>query len=194
MCEDVAALADADAALVRDVGVPDGSFGVDADAVGHSVAELGPDTTVGQAAVVGDLVGGQPLGVGLADDQGLVVAGHRHAVGEGEPIGDLPGRPVRCDQHHAARRVRLAGHQVEAAAVHVGVAAAVDDELVAGRRVRALTEIGVHLERAVGLVAQQSSRARIDDEHSSVRQPVDTERERGAAVHDLGACRLGRRR
>src|SRR4029077_8028046 len=103
--EDVAAFAYADAALVRHVGVPDGFFGVDADAVGHSVAEFGPDATVGQAAVVGDLVGGQLLGVGLADDERWVVGGYRHAVGKGEPVGDLPGGPVRGDQHDTARRV-----------------------------------------------------------------------------------------
>jgi hypothetical protein len=47
----LAAFPDAYAALVRDVGVPDRSFGIDTDPVGHPLAELSPDPRVRQAAV-----------------------------------------------------------------------------------------------------------------------------------------------
>ena len=155
---------------------------------GTLVAEFGPDTMVGQAAVAGDLVGGQPLGVGLATISVWLSAVTAMPLGKASPSATCRAVPALGGQHDNARRVRLAGHHVEASAVHVGVAAAVDDELVAGRRIRALTEIGIHLERAVGLLHEQPTRARIDDKQPSVRQPVDTERKRRAAVHDLGGA------
>ena len=54
--------------------------------------------------------------------------------------------------------VTLAGHHVEAAAVDVGVAAAVDDDLVPAAG-PSLTEIGVGHQRAIGLPAQQRRRS-----------------------------------
>jgi len=47
-------LANAHAAPVGNVRVPDGAVGVEADAVGDAVAEVGPHPPVGQAAVSGD--------------------------------------------------------------------------------------------------------------------------------------------
>src|SRR5579859_6843683 len=43
-----ATLADAHAALVGNVGVPDGVVGFETDTVGHTVAEVGPDASIGQ--------------------------------------------------------------------------------------------------------------------------------------------------
>jgi hypothetical protein len=47
--------ADAHAALVGDVAVPDGLISVEADAVGKTVAPVGPDASIRQAAVGGDV-------------------------------------------------------------------------------------------------------------------------------------------
>ena len=66
----LAALGDADAALVGDVGVPDRALGVEADAVGRgALAEVGPDPPVDEVARVGDRERGEPVGVRLGDDQ-----------------------------------------------------------------------------------------------------------------------------
>src|SRR5205085_12595726 len=46
----VATRANAHAALVGDVAVPDGALGVEADAVGHAIAEVRPQPPVRQAA------------------------------------------------------------------------------------------------------------------------------------------------
>src|SRR5439155_20657752 len=101
--------------------VPDRAFGVETDAVRDAVAEVGPHAPVGQAAVRGDVEGGEPLGVGLGDDQRSVVGCDEHAVGEREVVCDLASGAVGGDQGDDAGGERLAGHQVEAAAVHVRV-------------------------------------------------------------------------
>ena len=67
--EDLAALADADAAPVGHVGVPDGTLGVDADAVRDAVAEVGPDAPAREAAVGRDVQRRQAAAVGLGQDQ-----------------------------------------------------------------------------------------------------------------------------
>src|SRR5947209_3485498 len=54
------AFADAHAALVGDVSVPDGFVGVDADAVGNAAAEGGPHPPVRQAPVRRDVERGEP--------------------------------------------------------------------------------------------------------------------------------------
>src|SRR5262245_4366213 len=51
----LAALTHAHATLVRDVGVPHGACGVDADTVRHAVAELRPGAPVRQSAVACDV-------------------------------------------------------------------------------------------------------------------------------------------
>ncbi len=93
----LASLADAHAAFVGDVPVPDGALGVEADAVGDPLAEVRPDPAVGEAAVVCDVERGEPLCVGLGDDQRRVVGRHEHAVGEGDAVGHLAGRAIRGD-------------------------------------------------------------------------------------------------
>ena len=94
---DGAALGHPHAALVRYVGVPDGVLLVGADAVGSSVAQVGPGPLVRQIAIRADVKGQQAVGVGVRDDQGGVVGGDGHPVGEvdagGAPGG--PGRPAR---------------------------------------------------------------------------------------------------
>src|SRR5215218_1692252 len=59
----LAAFADADAALVGDVAVPHCAVGVEADAVGDALSELGPDPAVREAAVGGDVEGGESPGI-----------------------------------------------------------------------------------------------------------------------------------
>jgi hypothetical protein len=63
--EHLPALADAHAALIGDVGVPDGVLGVGAEAVRDAIAQIGPHAPVRQAAVGVDVERGEPLGVGL---------------------------------------------------------------------------------------------------------------------------------
>jgi hypothetical protein len=58
--QDLAALGDAHAAAVGHVGAPDCTLGVEADAVGHAVAEVGPHAAARQAAVGGDREARQP--------------------------------------------------------------------------------------------------------------------------------------
>jgi hypothetical protein len=68
--QNLAAFADAHATEVRDVRVPHGPFGVEADAVGwDSVAKLRPDSPAREGAVGGDVERGQLVGVGLGQNQ-----------------------------------------------------------------------------------------------------------------------------
>jgi hypothetical protein len=60
------AFADAHATPVGHVCIPDGVFGVEADAVGDAVAEVGPHAPVRQAPVRGDVEGGEPFAVDSA--------------------------------------------------------------------------------------------------------------------------------
>ncbi len=61
----LAALADAHATLVGNVAVPDGSFGVEANAVWDAVAEVGPHAPIRQAAVFLDVEGCEPIPLGV---------------------------------------------------------------------------------------------------------------------------------
>ena len=113
---------------------------------------VGPHPPVRQAAVGGDVEGGEAAGEGLGDDQRGVVGRDDHAVGELDAVGDLAGRAVRCDQGDDARLRRLAGPEVEAQAVEVDVAAAVDDDLVPAVAGDA-AQVDVAHHRPVGLPA-----------------------------------------
>src|SRR5712692_11574156 len=57
------------AALVRDIPVPAGVFGVQANAVRDASGKVGPHSTVRQAAVSRDVEGCESLAVGLGHDQ-----------------------------------------------------------------------------------------------------------------------------
>jgi hypothetical protein len=72
--------------------------------------EVGPDAPVRQAAVVGDVEGGESLCVGLGDNQRRIVGRHKHAVGEGEAIGHLARRAIGTNQSHDSGAERLTGH------------------------------------------------------------------------------------
>ena len=66
-----------------------------------------------------------------------------HAVGERKIIGHHSSRTVAADHRDHSWRKLLAGHEVKATAVDVGVAAAVDHHLVPRRAVRERAQIGV---------------------------------------------------
>src|SRR5229473_2410835 len=53
--EHLTALADPHAAPVRDIPVPDGAFGVEADAIRDTAVEIGPHALAGQGAVGRDI-------------------------------------------------------------------------------------------------------------------------------------------
>src|SRR5206468_3566789 len=86
--------AHAHATLVRDVPVPDGVCGVEADTVGETAVEVGPYPPVRQAAVGRDVEGREPLAVRLRQDQRRVVGRHYHAVGECDALGYLPSAAI----------------------------------------------------------------------------------------------------
>jgi hypothetical protein len=94
VCSTWPALANAHAPPVRNVAVPDGPVGVQADTVGHATIQVGPDPPVRQAAVGGDVERRELVGVGLGDDQPLVVGRHGHPIGEADALGHLASRPV----------------------------------------------------------------------------------------------------
>jgi len=68
--------------LARDVGVPDGALGVEADAIGETAGQLGLHPPGGQAAIRGDVEGGEPVNVFLFDGlivpdlEGIITGGH----------------------------------------------------------------------------------------------------------------------
>src|SRR5690606_33380906 len=131
--QDVPALGNAYAPLVWHVGVPDGALGVDADAVRIATGEIGPRPPVAQVAVVGDVEGGEPAAERLGDDQRRVVGRHRHAVREGEAVGDLTRRGVtratRRDEGDDSGRLAFGRSEVTAP-VEVAVSPPVHDDLV----------------------------------------------------------------
>src|SRR5437899_2981264 len=88
--QDLAALADAHAAwhAIREGRRPDGALRVHADAI-TTLAELGPDAPVRQAAIRGDIEGREPGLERLGNDQRLVVGRDDHPVGEVDVIGHL---------------------------------------------------------------------------------------------------------
>ena len=113
--------ADAHAAFVGNVCVPNGVVCVDADAVRNAVAEVSPHTSIRQGAVCSDVESGEPLPVRLGDDQRAVVGRHGHAIEKGNIIGYTSSRSIRCDQGDDS-----------GAAIDVGVAPTVHDDLVPG--------------------------------------------------------------
>ena len=90
------AFGDANAMAVRYVGIPDGPFGIEADAVGDVLAEVGPDPTVEQSAIPIDVESRESAAVGLGHDQGRVVSRDGHSVREPQTISDLSGRSIGC--------------------------------------------------------------------------------------------------
>jgi hypothetical protein len=138
-----------------------------------------------ECAVRAEVEGGESAAVGLGDDQGALVGGDRHPVGEGQVVGDDTGHSLRRDQGDEAG-CGFATGEVEADAVDVGVAVAVDDDvvpwLVGDRR-----EVGVRGHRADGIAAQQLTTCRVQHEQLTVRQEVDAHREGLDANHHLMA-------
>ena len=79
----------------------------------------------------GDIEGGEPVAVGLGEDQRLVVGRHGHAVGERDAVRHLARGPVGRDQREIPGR--SPAREVEAGVLDVGVAAAVHDDVVPRR-------------------------------------------------------------
>src|SRR5437870_1661826 len=82
--ESFAALAHSHAVSVSHIGVPDSALGIDADPVGMVVSNLCPDPPTAEVAILDDVEGGEPVAVGLGDDQRRTICGDRHAVGKRE--------------------------------------------------------------------------------------------------------------
>ena len=135
---------------------------------------MGPDTPAGQLAAGADVKGHQAVPVGVRHDQGGVVGGHRHPVGELDVVGHLPHRAVGCHQEHETRLDLLPCYRVEAGPVDVDVAAAVGHDVVPAR----LAEVRVRDQRPVGLPAQQPPVGGRDDHQPPVREPGGAQRQR----------------
>src|SRR5262249_26850652 len=112
-------LADAHAALIRNVCVPDGVVGVQANPVGNAAPQVSPYPPIGQAAVGNDLEGGELLAVGLGDDQRCVVGRHGHPIRKSEAIGYLSNRVLGRNQGDDS-----------GSAIDIGAAATVHDDFV----------------------------------------------------------------
>jgi DNA-binding transcriptional LysR family regulator len=92
------AFADADAPFVGDIAVPDRVIGIEADAVGDAVAEVGPHTPRRQTSVRADVEGSEPLPVRLGNNQCGGVGRDGHAIGEGDAIRYLSHEAVGADE------------------------------------------------------------------------------------------------
>ena len=104
-------------------------------------------------------------------------------MGKGDAVGDLSNGAVGRDHRdHSGRE--LAVGKVEADVVRVGVAPAVDDDLVPGV-LGEDAQVGLGRERPVGLHAEQTPFGGRDDEQGPVGQPVDAERKRLNLGDDL---------
>src|SRR5712692_2777108 len=148
------ALANAYATLVRDVPVPDGILGVEADPVGDAVAEVGPHPAFRQVAVRCDMEGREPFAIRLGNDQRRVVGRHDHTVREGDAIGHLSNRTIMGDQSDESGGELFTGHQIKTGAVDIDVAPTVHHHLVPATIGNA-AQIGMRHQRAVGFPAQE---------------------------------------
>ena len=81
--------------------------------------------------------------MGLGNDQRRVVGRDGHAIGEGDAVGDLSHDASGADERDDSL-----------AAVDVGVAAAVHDDLVPGAAGKT-AQVGMGHERPVGLLTQE---------------------------------------
>ena len=81
------ALSHTHAVLVAHVGRPHRALGIQADPVRVILAQVGPHAPVRQGTARADVEGGQPVPVGLGDDQCCVIGRDHHAVREGEVLG-----------------------------------------------------------------------------------------------------------
>src|SRR6266487_4462793 len=169
----LATFANTHATLVGDIAVPDGVYGVQANAVRGAVAKVSPYPPVRQAAVGRNVEGCESFAVGLRKDQRCVVGCHHHAIWECDTICYLPGRAIRGDQSDDPGG-ELAAWKVKADVVEVGVAPTVHDDLVPGV-VREAGQVGMGYKRPIGLPAQEKSIAPRDDQQrtrSKVRTDV----------------------
>src|SRR5260370_22494149 len=98
----------AHATLVRDIPIPDGAFGVEADAVRGGAFERCPYPLVRQAAVCIHVEGGDHALVGLGDDQRLVIGRHCHTIPARDAIGHQAHRPIGGDQSDNSRSGKAA--------------------------------------------------------------------------------------
>src|SRR5258706_5469012 len=96
----------------------------------------------------------------------------RHTIRERDAIGHLSRRTIRRDESDHAWGELLTGHQVKAAAVDVGVSAAIDDDLVPWA-VRDALQVGMGDKRPVRLPAEKTRLTRRADEQAAVSQPVE---------------------
>ena len=101
--KNLAALAHPHAVSVTHVGVPDRALGIDTDPVGVVIPGVRPRPPVNEVAVRTDVVGGEPVAVGLGHDQRGAIGGDRHAVGKGEVVCDPTDTSLRRDEHDACR-------------------------------------------------------------------------------------------
>src|SRR5207244_5926760 len=131
LLQSLATSANPHATLVGDIAVPDGIYGVQANAVRGAVAKVSPYPPVRQAAVGRNVEGCESFTVGLREDQRRVVGRHHHAIWECDTICYLPGRAIRGDQSDDPRG-ELAAWKVKDDVVEVGVAPTVHDDLVRG--------------------------------------------------------------
>ncbi len=182
--------------MAADGGVPDAPFGVEADAVGDVVAEVGEHPAVGQGAVGGDGEGGEAVGEGLGDHQGTAVGGEDHAVGHQQVGCGHPDGAVGVDQHHHGRSGIVAAVVVEADVADVGPAGRVDQQLVAEPGVER-GEVGHQLEATVGAGGQvEGQQAVVVHGHhpqGAVGGPTETSRlgrQRRHLLDGAGAARI----
>ena len=178
-----ASTTDPHAVPVRHVGVPDGTLGIDADPVGVVIPREGLHPPVAQVAVRADVVGREPVAVGLGDDQRGPVGRDRHAVGKREVPGDQADRPAGRGERDTARRGLAAG-EVEPDGIDVGVTVRVHDKIVP-RLVGDGGQVGMGDHLAIRLAAQQPPPRRVHDQQPPVGQEVDAHRERGDADYDF---------
>lgn len=180
---DLTTFAHSHAALVRNVAVPDGIVGVEADAIGGAAVEVGPHPPVRKAAVGSYVERSELVAVGLGDDKRRIIGRHRHAVRECKSVCHLPNSAIQGDESdHPGGE--LATRKVKVDAIDINVAPAVHDDLVP-RMLRKARQIGMGDQRAVGLPAEEQSLAPRDDEQAPIAQPVDTKWDTRRAGDDL---------
>jgi hypothetical protein len=121
------------------------------------LAEVSPHSAVGQAAIRADVEAEQLVPIGVSHDQSAVVRGDGHAVRERDVLGDRPGGTVGCHERNETglrRAFRRSCGELEVSGVDVGVAVAVDHDVVEPER-RQRGQVCVGRQAAVALQRQQ---------------------------------------
>ena len=108
--------------------------------------------------------------VRLGDQQCFTIRRDRHPIREREPVGNFPQRSVRSNTRQRP-------------AVHIGISACIHDDLVPEPRRNRVQITQLLHKRSIHLAPQKQSLRPGNNQHPSIREPVEAEGKRRRNLH-----------